>query len=80
LSFQVADVGYAIDLLNAMAPREPLNLAEDLCTYSQNMLNRDNDLVPLPDCGNYKTGDSTKREAEGASPIESQDQDSPKTV
>ena len=61
----MADVGYAIDLLNGMTARDPLNLAEDLCTYSQNMLNRDNDLVPLPDNGNYKTGDSTKREAEG---------------
>ena len=44
------------------------------------MLNRDNDLVPLPDSSNYKTGDSTKREAEGAAPIEDQDLDSPKTV
>jgi hypothetical protein len=63
LSFQVAGVSYAIDMLNGMSPREPLFLAQDLCTYSQNMLNRDNELMPLAD--NYQTGDSTKREAEG---------------
>jgi len=31
-----------------MEAREPLNLAEDLCTYSKNMLHKDSALIPLP--------------------------------
>ena len=38
LSFRVEDVGYAIEMLTSMAPRDPLFLAEDLCEYSRNLL------------------------------------------
>ena len=31
-------MGYAIEMLTSMAPREPLFLAEDLCEYSRNLL------------------------------------------
>ena len=38
LSFKVEDVGFAIEMLNNLDPRAPLNLAEDLCDYSRNLL------------------------------------------
>jgi len=39
LSFRVEDVGYAIEMLQNLDPRDPLELADDLCEYSRNMLN-----------------------------------------
>jgi len=34
----VEDVGFAIEMLNNLEPRAPLNLADDLCDYSRNLL------------------------------------------
>jgi hypothetical protein len=41
MRFKYEDVGFVIDLLKSMEPREALSLSEDLCIYSQNILNRD---------------------------------------
>ena len=38
LSFKVEDVSFAIEMLNNMESRQPLELAEDLCEYSRSLL------------------------------------------
>lgn len=48
LAFRCEDVGYAIEMLRSMEPRESFALSEDLCIYSVNLANRDSDsIVPL---------------------------------
>jgi len=46
LSFKVEDVGFAIEMLNNLEPRAPLNLAEDLCDYSRNLLQNQLKIFP----------------------------------
>ena len=41
MAFRFEDVGYAIELLKHMDAREPLELSQELCIYSINVLNRD---------------------------------------
>jgi len=43
LAFRVEDVSFAIELLQVLEPVEPLELAEDLCVYSRDVLEN-----PLP--------------------------------
>ena len=53
MAFRYEDVGYAMELLRGMDEREPLLLADDLCIYSFNVLNRDScKITPLKSASN----------------------------
>ena len=43
MAFRVEDVSFAIEMLQVLEPVDPLQLAEDLCIYSRDVLEN-----PLP--------------------------------